>query len=171
MNIVFTILLMGMIGILTSCDVRSGIAKEEMEKYNPTPTPTFAPIPSPSPVDPADMLTVDTTLEGQTIAVNSYSATQTVACKKFNRVMVNGDDNVITIKGVCRQIMVNGDRNKITGDAAMEFVLNGTENTVNYAYFANGRRPSVIEGRAGNIIQKISVNAVSTKQRGDKKAK
>ncbi|MEQ1606083.1 MAG: DUF3060 domain-containing protein [Pyrinomonadaceae bacterium] len=149
--LIFTLLL-----TLVSCDVRSETAKKEMEKFETKPTPEFSPVPTPSPIDPADVVTVDTSLEGGTIAVNGYKETQTAACKKFDRVMVNGDDNTVTIKGGCQQIMVNGDRNQVTAEAALEFVLNGSENTVKYSKYVNGRRPTVTEPTGGNAIGKVS---------------
>lgn len=153
------ILLLLLVTMLVSCDVRSGTAMKEMEKFETKPTPEFSPLPTPSPMDPADVMPVDTTLDGETIAVNGYEQTQTINCKKFDRAMINGDDNLVKIKGVCRQVMLNGDRNKVISDAALEFVFNGSENTVNYLYYANGKRPLVTEGRGGNIIEKITAPA------------
>ena len=118
-------LLFGIVAGLGSCDLRSGTAKEEMEKFSGSPTPTFAP-PSPEPTpDPADAIAVDVSVEGGTITVLGYKEKKTAVCSKFDRVMINGDDNIVTIKGGCSQIVANGDRNQITADAAMEFVLNG----------------------------------------------
>jgi hypothetical protein len=127
-----------------------------MEKYTSTPTPSISPTPTLEPIDPADIVEVDTRQEGPTISINGYGLSKTIACTKFDPVMVNGDENVVTIKGACRQVMINGDRNKIAADAAMEFVINGIENTVSYSRFANGKRPSVIENKTGNTIEKIS---------------
>lgn len=156
MRILFTISCVLLIATLASCDLRSEIAKNNMEKYVATPTPPISPTPTIEPVDPADVVAVDTSLQGDTISIAGDKQNKTAACTKFNRVAVNGDDSVVTIKGVCRQIMINGDKNKITADAAMEFVLNGSQNTVRYSRFPNGKRPSVIENRAGNIIEKVS---------------
>lgn len=150
----FTLLL-----TLVSCDVRSETAKKEMEKFESKPTPEFLPVSTPSPVDPADVITVDTSLDGGTIAVNGYKESQNAVCREFDRVMINGDDNTVTIKGSCRQLMVNGDRNRVTIDGATEFVLNGSENTVNYIKYVNGRRPTITEPVGGNTIQKISTAA------------
>jgi hypothetical protein len=68
---------------------------------------------------------------------------------------VNGDGSVINVAGVCRQIMINGDGNKITLDAAMEIVLNGSDNSMRHSRYANGKQPSVIDNRGGNIVEKI----------------
>lgn len=171
MKIIFTVLFLASIAIVASCDVRSGIAKKDMEKYVPPPTPDFTPLPEPTPVDPADIMTVDVNLQGERISINGYKLTQSITCKKFDPVMINGDDNVFTIKGACRQIMLNGDRNKITADATTEIVLNGVENTVSYKYFPNGKQPLVIENQAGNLIEKIKGAPAATRSPANKKAK
>ena len=144
------------IAMFDSCDFRSGTAKEEMDKFSGTPTPTITPPPTPTPVDPADVVQVDTSMEGGTLTVNGHNQTKALTCAKFDRVMINGSENVANISGVCRQIMVNGDGNQITADAAAEFVFNGTANSLKYARFVNGKQPSVAENQAGNVVEKIA---------------
>jgi len=70
--------------------------------------------------------------------------------------MINGDKSAILIKGVCRQVMINGDENKVITEAAMEYVINGTGNNVGYLKFANGKRPSVVQNKPGNTVEKAS---------------
>jgi len=154
------------IAILASCDLRSGIARQEMEKYESAPTPMIAPQPAGTPVEPMDIVQVDVTQDGGPISIDGHKQNKTTACTKFNRLKINGDDSVITVKGACRQIMINGDRNNITADAAMEFVLNGSENIVKYSRFTNGKQPSVIDPRGNNVIEKITAQAITNnKQR------
>ncbi len=164
MRTLLTIYCIFLIAIMASCDVRSETAKEGVNKFTSPPTPPILQITTPTPVDPKDIVTVDISLEGDTLNINGYGGKKSEVCTKFNRAMVNGDENVITIKGVCRQIMINGDKNKITADAAMEFVFNGSGNTVSYSRFPNGNHPSVIENRPGNIIEKVSAEAVTSGQ-------
>lgn len=154
-----------------SCDLRSGTAKEEMEKWESTPSPSIAPSATPTPPNKADIAEVDTSVEGDLLSANGKGQNTTTACTKFNRLLVNGDDGVITIKGVCRQIMINGDRNKINADAAMEFVFNGSDNVVNYARFPNGKSPSVIQNRGDNTIEHVSAAAMTEASPQNKKAK
>ena len=149
-------LAIALITVVTSCDVQSEITKKSVEKYQPTPTPSISPTPTEEPIDPADVVTVDTTVEGDTISTHGLKGKETVACTKFNRVMINSSDKVVTIKGACQQIMINGHRNKITADAATEFVLNGSENNVTYARYVNGKRPTITENRPGNVIEKVT---------------
>jgi hypothetical protein len=156
---------LSLIATLASCDLRNETAKKGVEKYSSTPQPPVSPLPTPSPVDPADIAEVDTSLEGDTIPITGYEQKKTVSCSKYNRVMVNGDGSEINVAGVCRQIMVNGDGNKIILDAAMEVVLNGSDNSVKYSRFANGKLPSVIDNRGGNVVEKIPSMTKGTQTR------
>ena len=143
------------------CDMRSGTAKEEMEKFSGTPTPARTPVPAEIPVDPADVIRVETDVPGETVSVYGADLKKSVVCSKFNRVMVNGNRNVVTVKGACQRIMVNGDGNEVISDATLEFVLNGNKNTVNYSRFVNGKRPIVNDNGDENIIEKTSASKVS----------
>lgn len=147
--------------IFASCDMRSETAKKEMEKFSGTPTPPIAKPTPEIPVDPADVVQVDTTLDGDTISLNLPADAKLADCKKYNRVRVNGDGNTFNIKGVCREIMINGDRNQITADTAMEFAFNGSGNTVHYSRFPNGKRPTVTDNQSDNTVEKVSADTVT----------
>jgi hypothetical protein len=142
--------------------MRSGTAKEEMDKFSGTPTPTITPVATPTPVDPTEIVQADTSLEGERLTVNGQSQNKNVACTKYDRVMVNGNGSTATITGACRQIMINGDNNQITVDAAAEFVLNGTGNSLKYSRFVNGKQPVIQENQSGNTIEKIAYVSVKS---------
>ena len=72
--------------------------------------------------------------------------------------MINGSNNVITIKGGCRQISINGGGNQIISDAALEFTINGAKNKVTYSRFVNGKRPVIKDSAAENTIEKVSAS-------------
>lgn len=152
------ILFVALLAVNISCDLRSGTAKKEMEKFSDTPAPEPLPFASPaaSPADPADVVEVDTNTEGEIIGVNGYNEKKTVSCSKFDRVMINGGRNNLTITGPCRQIMVNGDDNRIKADAVMDIVFNGTDNSVTYSRVVNGKRPVVSQNHEGNIVEQVS---------------
>lgn len=137
-----------------SCDLRSETAKRSMERFSSSPTPQYSPVPTESPVDPADIAKADTSLEGEPIYIDGPDMKRTVNCTKFNSVKVNGNSNVVTITGVCKQVMINGDRNRITADAAVEYVFNGSENVLKYSRFVNGKRPTITQNREGNSIER-----------------
>jgi hypothetical protein len=161
MKVLVTLACLLIATILAGCDMRSDTAKREMEKFSATsPTPATVPTPSEPPIDPAEVIQVDPGLQGETITVSGYDVKRSVACTKLNRVMINGNRNVISIKGACRQIMINGDSNKITSDAAMEFALNGDDDTVTYSRYVNGKRPIIKNNATGNSIDKVPAAGV-----------
>lgn len=151
--------------------MRSGIAKKEMEKYELAPTPTIAPPPSGTPIDRADIVEVEIDQQGDPISIDGLRQNKIVTCTKFNRVTINGDESVVTVKGACGEIMINGDRNIITAAAAAAFVFNGSENIVKYSRFANGKQPSVIDNRGGNSIEKVPAQPTTTDQQRKKNVK
>ena len=158
MKALHTAVLLLSIAAAGACDFRSGTAKEEMEKFSgtPTQTPTASPTSTPEPIDPADIVQVDTAQEGKTLTVNNSTPNKTITCTKFDRVMVNSSGSDVTINGACRQIMVNGSSNQIKADAALEFVFNGSGNSLKYSRFVNGKRPTIAENQSGNNIEKAA---------------
>lgn len=147
--------------ILVSCDLRSGIAKDEEEKLNGTPAPSVSPTPTAVPIDPADVIQVDTSQSGDGLIVNGRQQNKTAACIKYNDVNINIESAVVTITGACRQITINGDNNRITADATMRFVVNGDGNNIGYLKFPNGQRPSVTDNGSGNVIEKVVTDALA----------
>ena len=147
------------ISVSAACDVQSGITKKSVEKYGPTPAPSISATPVLEPIDPADVVQVDTSIQGPLISVNNPKDKMNLVCDKYNRVMVNGGDKVVTVKGACSQIMLNGNGNKVTAEAVMEIVFNGSNNEVRYSRYGNGNRPNVVDNKGGNISEKIDAPA------------
>lgn len=141
---------------IASCDLRNETAKRSMERFASSPTPQFSPAPTESPIDPLDVVNVDTSVEGNPIYIDGPDLRRTVNCSKFNSVKINGNRNTVAIAGACKQVMINGDGNRITADAATEYVFNGTENVLKYSRFVNGQRPVITENRGGNQIEKAA---------------
>ncbi|NOT47904.1 MAG: DUF3060 domain-containing protein [Acidobacteria bacterium] len=135
------------------CDPQSGMTKKGLEKYNPSPTPEIKKQVE-EPIDPADVINVETAESGPTLVVNRERGKEPLNCGKYNRVTVNGDGYTVEIKGSCKQLMINGDRNKINGGAFAEIVFNGEENEVKYYKYANGKRPIITQNAGANIIEK-----------------
>jgi hypothetical protein len=130
-----------------------------MEKFDRSPTPLPSPTAVPTPIDPADIVEVDTSQDGDILTVNGDGLKKALDCTKYNQVMINGNSTVSTIKGACRRITVNGDGNQVTADAVMELVFNGTENKITYSRFPNGKQPSLIENQKGNVIEHAPAEA------------
>jgi len=82
MKLLLTTVITVSIAVVASCDMRSGTAKEEMDKFSGTPTPTITPRPTPTPIDPADAVQVDTSQDGETLTVNGDKPNKAATCKK-----------------------------------------------------------------------------------------
>src|SRR4030095_8202063 len=124
----------------SACDVQSGITKKSVEKYAPTPTPekTIAAVEQ---IDPADIVNVDTTVDGPQLSINKGDNKTNLDCNKYNRVQINDDARNVTIKGVCKRLMINGDKNQIIAAGLSEITLNGFGNDIQYSKYANGKKP------------------------------
>jgi hypothetical protein len=151
--------------ISASCETRSGIAINSMEKYVSSPEPTRSPSPPPTPIDAADVIVGDNKLDGEFIQLNGRAEPLSGKCKEFNQLMVNGDGNTVTITGACRQIMVNGDGNQITAEGMVSVVFNGTENVLRHSRYVNGKYPSVTQNKQGNTVEKISADTTSPQKK------
>lgn len=147
---------MGLMAILMGCDPQSEFARKGVEKYAPTPTPSVSPTPVEAPIDPADVVQVDTSTTGPLLLVSRGEKKGDLNCSKFNRVMVNSNGNALTIKGACSQIMVNGNDNDIKAKAVTEIIFNGGGNKLGYSSYANGKRPTVVDNYGGNVSEKIA---------------
>ena len=159
MKNLFIVLAVMSISMLASCDVQSGMSKKGVEKYVSTPTPSISSTPTEEPIDPADVVQVDTSVSGPSIFVNAATDKMNVVCNKYNPLMVNGSPKVVTVKGACRQIMLNGNGHDITAEAVSEIVFNGTDNKVRYSRYANGKRPVVKDNGSGNLSEKVTASA------------
>ena len=140
---------------LAGCEVQSDIAKKSVEDLKPSPTPARVQQ-TPEPIDPADVATADTTKQGATLFANEDDGKKSLNCKEYNRVMINGSRNEVTITGVCSQIMVNGHENKVAAVAAAEIITYGSSNEVSYSKFANGNRPVINDSAGSNIVEKAA---------------
>jgi len=148
---------------IAGCEVQSEIAKKSVENLQPSPTPARVQQ-TPEPIDPADIATADTTKQGATLFGNDDDGKKSLHCKEYNRVMINGSRNEITITGVCSQIMVNGHGNKVSAVAAAEIVTYGSQNEVSYSKFANGNRPMVTDSSGSNTVEKVAAAAPASKK-------
>lgn len=118
-------------------------------------------------IDPADVINANTTEPGETLYANKPSEKLTLNCDKFNRVMINGSENEVTITGVCSQITINGKMNRVTAVAAAEIIAYGTENTVQYTKYANGKKPVITDTSKTNTITKVAATEANTNSSSD----
>lgn len=143
-----------------ACDVQSGMSRKSVEKYMPSPTPEIKATPTPEPIDPEEILTVDTTRsDAPLLELNISKQTRTAKCVRYDRVQINGDGNTITLTGGCQQVILNGDGNTINAEAVTEFVLNGDNNKIGYLKFLNGKRPQAKDNGTGNVVEKTTIRS------------
>ena len=145
----------------TGCEVQSGITKKSLEKFDPTPTPERVVVVE-EPIDPAEVVTTDTSVQGPQIFISRATDKKKINCDKYNRVMVNGNDHVVEIKGACSQLMVNGNNNQVTLNAAAEIITNGTNNSVQYSKYVNGKKPTITDNSRVNTITKSDTATSAT---------
>ena len=155
MNKFISIFVVVIVAVFSGCEAQSEIAKNSVEDLKPGPTPPRVQQ-TVEPVDPADIVTADTTKQGATLFANEDDGKKALNCKEYNRVMINGSRNEVKITGVCSQIMINGHGNKVSAVAAAEIVTYGTQNEVSYAKFANGNRPVITDTAGSNTVSKAA---------------
>lgn len=154
MNKLPYIIIISLILVTSSCEIQSGITKKSVEEYQATPTPARSPVPTPTPIDPADIVKADTASDGPMLSVNEDSEKKTINCDTYNRVMINGDKNEITIKGACEQVLFNGDGNNVSVNASSEYIFNGDNNVVTYAGYVNGKQFILTDNKKTNTVEK-----------------
>ena len=98
--------------VVAGCEVKP---EKSDESYQPSATPARVQQ-TPEPVDPADIAKADTSKQGATLYADEDDGKKSLNCKEYNRVMINGSRNEVSITGVCSQIMVNGHGNKVSAD-------------------------------------------------------
>jgi hypothetical protein len=150
----YAVLIIIAILISGGCEVQSGISRKSVEKYQPTPTPSPVATIEEEPIDPADIVKIDTSVEGKEISLDKPSAKVTAECKSYDRVAINTDGQKIEIKGACERVMINGKGNDVTAEAVSIITVNGDENNIRYSKFINGRRPTVTDNGEANTIEK-----------------
>ena len=154
---------------ITGCELQSGITQKSLEKYQPTPTPEKIATAPEEPIDPADVLNADITLDGPTLSVNRETDKKDLNCDKYNRVTVNADEQKVKITGACSKIVVNGRGNHVSVEGSTEIVTYGQNNTVEYSKYVSGKKPIITDSNGTNTITKVASTGANTKPAKDKK--
>lgn len=112
--------------------------------------------------DPSDVIEADISDPGPTLLVSEETDRKDLKCDRYNRVMINSSDNKISITGACNQILVNGHRNRVTAAGAVEIIAYGSENTVEYSKYVNGKRPMITDTSGTNTISRSKAPSTNT---------
>lgn len=76
-------------------------------------------------------------------------------CGADQQIIVNGDSNVLTLHGPCKDLHVNGARNRITIDSVQAITANGDANQIQWAAGAKGKNPKVSTNGNRNTVTKL----------------
>ena len=76
-------------------------------------------------------------------------------CGADQQIIVNGDSNVLTFHGPCKDLHVNGARNRITIDSVQAITANGDANQIQWAAGAKGKNPKVSSNGNRNNVSKL----------------
>ncbi len=114
-----------------------------------TPAPAVvqpAPTPAPAPDDGDD---------DEDLVVQENGQTLEHTCSADQQIIVNGNDNGLTLHGPCKNVHVNGDRNRITTDSVQSIVANGDSNQIQWRATPRGKNPKVSSNGNKNSITKL----------------
>src|SRR5688572_4016460 len=103
--------------VLSACGSEPATPVSEVSRPTQTPLVRTA-----EQIDPADVINASTAEPGETLYANEGSEKVTLKCDKYNRVMINGSENEVTITGVCSQITINGKMNRVSAVAVAEIL-------------------------------------------------
>jgi hypothetical protein len=125
-------------------DTKPGSVKVTVPAAAPAPSPAPAPVVEEAGDDDEDLVIQD---DGRTIDHT---------CGNGQAIIVNGDQNVITLHGPCKDVHVNGARNRITTDQVQSIIANGDANQVQWrAGPKKNKTPSVSTNGNGNTVSRL----------------
>lgn len=113
-----------------------------------TPAPAVAP-PPPAPVPASDGDDEDD------LVIQENGQTIEHTCGADQLVIVNGNDNTVSLHGACKDLHVNGDRNRIATDTVQSIVANGDSNQIQWRTTPRGKNPKVSSNGNKNSISKM----------------
>lgn len=88
------------------------------------------------------------------IVISGHDLRKTVRCNG-DKVVIDANNSVFTLRGQCDEVEVNGAENTITIDVVATIVLNSADNTVWWKKAANGDKPKVIDESSGNKVTQL----------------
>ncbi len=94
-------------------------------------------------------------LEAKTIVINDNEAEKTIQCQGDD-VVVNGNGNILKIKGECSKLSVRGNENTIRVQAVASIDALGNENRITWETGVNGNKPSISNLGTDNTVKKAS---------------
>lgn len=87
------------------------------------------------------------------VTIDKNNQKRTLDCAGGS-VTVDGNGNVLILKGDCSTLKINGNDNTVTAEAVAEIETWGNRNKVTWARGAGGRPPKVSNPGTGNTIRR-----------------
>jgi hypothetical protein len=94
-------------------------------------------------------------LDAKKIVIYDNELTKTIHCQD-DEVIVNGNENELTIKGECSRLYVPGNKNIIKVEAVAAIDTPGNKNTVSWEKGIEGKKPSIRNLGTDNKIKKAA---------------
>ncbi|MBL8924471.1 MAG: DUF3060 domain-containing protein [Myxococcaceae bacterium] len=121
-----------------------------------TPAATVVVTPPPAPVAPPPPVAPEVVGEDEDdLVIQENGQTIEHTCGNDQLVIVNGDQNVLSLHGPCKDLHVNGARNRITADSVQSIVANGDANQIHWRAGRQGKNPRVSSNGNKNTVAKL----------------
>ncbi len=110
----------------------------------------------PAVVQPAPAIaTDDVGDDDDDLVIQENGQTIEHTCSADQQVIVNGNENVITLHGPCKDVHVNGNENRIATDSVQSIVANGNSNQIQWRATPRGKNPKVSTNGNKNSVSKL----------------
>lgn len=114
-----------------------------------------APAPQPAVVQPAPAPAVAPEVgDDDDLVIQDDGRALEHTCGADQQIIVNGDSNVLTLHGPCKDLHVNGARNTITIDSVQAITANGDANQIQWGAGPKGKSPKVSSNGDRNSVSK-----------------
>ena len=100
-----------------------------------------------------------TPTRGKEVLVIKESKNAQVFNAEDQDVTVNGNHNIVTIRGTCHALSISGDGNTVEVAAVASIALSGTGNEVAYGKAVDGEKPQVTDLGKTNKVTHVAAKA------------
>jgi len=94
-------------------------------------------------------------IKDETITILENDLSKTIDCAG-GRVIVNGNNNSLILRGECQKVTINGNDNTINIEAVGTIQANGNENVINWTKGAGNQRARITDLGNGNLIKQTN---------------